>query len=286
MYNNPDIVVIVLDYNRPDLTNRCLESIWKYNRVNIILVNSGLSDFLEYDNKVPFKYIVNRRGRSFSIGMNTGIKAASSLEPKYIILLNNDAVVTEGAFRLLVTTLNSYPKIAMVSSGYRYSGGYLNKGRQFNVKYGPDEKPRVRIRKRLTGFCLCARYEIISDMGGYDENFIFTMEDDDLSLRIVEKGFILAEVENSVVIHEVSTSIRFSDDRDIFFLAKSFGLGCGLLINKKERNSLIMLAHLFVQTILFFVKTIVIGHRIKIGIIKFSLLGFKDGLSKQLKLNT
>ena len=127
MYFNKEVVVIVLDYNRPDLTNKCLESIWMYNRVNIVLVNNGLANHQEYDKNIPYLYIVNSRGRSFSIGMNTGMKAASAFNPKYIIFLNNDSILTEGSLRLLVVALESNPKLGMVSSGYKYSFGYLNK---------------------------------------------------------------------------------------------------------------------------------------------------------------
>lgn len=286
MYSNHEVVVIVLDYNRPDLTNRCLESIWRYNRVNIVLVNSGSGDYSEYDKNVPFEYIVNRKGRSFSVGMNTGIKAASAFNPKYIIFMNNDAIITEGALRLLVVTLESNPKIGMVSSGYKYSLGYLSKEKRVSQKSDGNAQPVLRIRKRLTGFCLCAKFEIISKIGGYDENFIFTKEDDDLSYRIVKSGFILAEVENSVVMHKISSSIRLSEDRDISFLSLSFGFGCGLLVNKKERNVLAMLIHLFIQNIFLFVKTIVLTRQFKVEIFKWSLQGFKNGFSKRLNFIT
>lgn len=282
MYFNEEVVVIVLDYNKPELTNRCLESIWRYNRVNIVLVNNGLVEYTEYDNNVPFLYVVNRRGRSFSIGMNTGFRAASVFNPKYIIFMNNDAIVTDGSLRLLVLALESNLEIGMVSSGYKYSLGYLNKERRIDQKGHGDIQPELRIRKNLTGFCLCARFELISKIGGYDENFIFTKEDDDLSFRIAKSGFVLAEVKNSVVIHKISSSTRLSEDSEISFMSTSFGFGCGLLVNKKERNVIAILVHLFIMNISLFVKIIVLTHRIKIDIFKWSFQGFKDGLSKQM----
>lgn len=286
MYSSGEVVVIVLDYNKPDLTNRCLESIWRYNRVKIILVNSGSTAYGEYDKKVPFLYIVNSRGRSFSVGMNAGLKAASSFNPKYIIFMNNDAIVTEEALRKLVVALQSNPKIGMVSSGYKYSLGYLNKQRRVNLKIQGNDQPKIIIRKRLTGFCLCARFDTVFEIGGYDENFIFTKEDDDLSFRIVERGFILAEVENSVVIHRISSSTRLSEDHDISFLSTSLGFGCGLLVKKKERNFLAMLIHLLIQNTLLFIKIIILGHKFKINIFIWSLKGFKSGLLKRVILGS
>ena len=282
MYSNSDVVVIVLDYNRPDLTNRCLESIWRYNRINIVVVNSGSIDYHEYSKTVPFSYVVNTRGRSFSIGMNIGLKFSSIYNPKYIIFMNNDAAVTEAGIQLLVAALESNPKLGMVSSGYKYSLGYLSRERKISVKGKSVSEPNIRIRKKLTGFCLCAKFEVISKIGGYDENFIFTKEDDDLSFRVIKSGYMLAEVKNSVVIHTISSSTHLSKDSDISFLSTSFGFGCGLLVKKKERNVLSMLTHIFIQNTLLLVKILIITHRIKIYIYRWSLHGFKKGFSKKM----
>lgn len=282
MYSNDDLAIIILDYNKPDLTNRCLESIWRYNRVKIVLVNSGSTEYEEYDRSIPFLYVINHRGRSFSIGMNTGFKAASSLNSKYVIFMNNDAILTGEAVRLLVNALQSNSKLGMVSSGYRYSLGFLNKERSLDLTLHDTDQPKIRLRKMLTGFCLCARFEAISAIGGYDENFLFTKEDDDLSIRLIKKGYILGEVENSVVIHKISSSTNFSEEHEIHFLSTSFGIGCGLLVNKKERYLISMLTHLVINDVFLFIKIIILTQKFKFDIFKWSLNGFKNGISKNL----
>lgn len=277
MFNNNNVVVIILDYNRPKLTNTCLETIWKYNRIEIVLVNSGSTNYSEYNAEIPFHYVTNTKNRSFSTGMNVGLKYASKLKPKYVIFLNNDAIVTEKAIQLLVTALDLHPEIGMVSSGYAYSLGYLTKRKPLDLNDIDYREPIIKKRKKLTGFCLCVRFEVISTIGGYDENFIFTKEDDDLSYRIVGEGYTLAEVENSVVIHKITSSLNLSSTLDVKFLITSLGFGMGLLVRKNEGNIVAMFFDLLIQDMKLFIKIVVVAHRINFNIFKWSLSGYING---------
>ena len=282
MFNSNSVVAIILDYNKPELTNACLESIWRYNRIEIVLVNSGSADYSEYNADIPFYYVTNKKNRSFSTGMNVGLEYASELNPKYVIFLNNDAIVTEKAIQLLVAALDLYPELAMVSSAYGYSLGYLTKERPLHLYDIDYNEPKIRKRKKLTGFCLCVRFETISKIGGYDENFIFTKEDDDLSYRILREGYALAEVENSVVIHRISSSSNLYNTLDVQFLVTSLGFGMGLLVKKKEQNIVIMFFDLLIQDIRLFIKIVVVTHRINFNIFKWSLYGYINGYRKTL----
>ncbi len=167
--------VVVLDYNRPDLTNRCLESLWRYNRLNIILVNSGSTDRRSYTGNVPFHYVKNNRGRSFSIGMNDGIKYASHLKSEYVVLLNNDAIVEDKSIELLERSLDLNDKLGMVASNRMFSQGmFIEKpSKKADGEFNNYELPIIKVSNNLTGFCLCSRVNLLKDIGGYDEKFIF-----------------------------------------------------------------------------------------------------------------
>ena len=277
MYTNKRVSVIVLDYNRPDLTNFCLESVWKFNRVNIILVNSGSATRDRYTLNVPFEYVENRKGRSFSIGMNTGLGASRKFDPEYIIFMNNDASVTYRAIELLVKALENNEYIGMVSSGYQYSLGYLNREKKFR-EYVDNDKPKLRFRKKLTGFCLCCRYDLLVRLGGYDEDFIFTKEDDDLSFRIRNVGYRLAEVLNSKILHTISSSTDMSNREHIEFISYSVGFGYGLLVAKRQQNRIVTYIFLIFNDIQLFTKTLSVAHAFNFLIFSSSLKGFISAL--------
>ena len=282
MYTNNRVSVIVLDYNRPDLTNFCLESIWKYNRVNLILVNSGSATRDRYTINVPFEYVENRKGRSFSIGMNTGLGVSRKFDPKYIIFMNNDASVTYRAIELLVEALENNEYIGMVSSGYQYSLGYLNRERKFR-EYVDNDKPKLRFRKKLTGFCLCSRYDLLVRLGGYDEDFIFTKEDDDLSYRIRNVGYRLAEVLNSKVLHTISSSTDMRNREHIKFISYSVGFGYGLLVAKRQQSLIVTYIFLIFNDIQLFTKTLILAHASNFMIFSSSLKGFISALKMHRK---
>jgi GT2 family glycosyltransferase len=272
MYINRRVAIIVLDYNRPDLTNSCLESIWAFNRLNVILVNSGSATRESYTPDVPFEYVENRKGRSFSTGMNTGLEVSSKFEPEFIIFMNNDAKVTDKAIEMLVRALEINSGLGMVSSGYQYSLGYMNREKKFR-EYLSDE-PILRFRKKLTGFCLCSRYDLLNMIGGYDENFIFTKEDDDISYRIRKEGYKLAEVLNSKVFHKISSSTDMRNKDHIDFISYSVGWGYGLLVAKRQKNLIPTFFHLTFDNLRLFVKAFIISHSFNVIIFRISLQGF------------
>ena len=276
MYKNEKVAIIVLDYNKPQMTNKCINSIYSYNRVNIILVNNGSANYNDYDAKIPFYYVKNNTGRAFSKGMNKGLDLALTLNPDYIIFLNNDAIVTKHAIKLLIDSINYNYDIGMVSSNSEYSIGYLNKNKE--IKIFEYTKPIIEYKKKLTGFCLCVRKTLINELNGYDEDYIFCKEDDDLSLRIIKKGYKLAEIKNSIVYHNTSSSTNFKNRNDLDFLAYGVGLGYALLSRKHNKNILVQFFLTLRDSLVLFIKTFITSKDINFSIFKSSVKGFIHGV--------
>ncbi|MEM0136611.1 MAG: glycosyltransferase, partial [Thermoplasmatales archaeon] len=262
MFHSNRISVIVLDYNKPEITNICLESIWKYNRVNIILVNSGKADIGNYTKDVPFHYIKNERGRRFSIGMNMGIAKACSGNSEFIVLLNNDAVVDEGSLELLEKALVLNENLGMVSSNRSLSTGTIIRGRKHFQNDAKQERvlPEIKITENLTGFCLCARTNALKNVNGYDEQFIFGKEDDDLCIRIKRLGFSLAEVVNSSVHHSPSGSTDFHNPLSVGFLIIGSAAGNSLLFRKREISIVKFFEGISKDVFTTFANSIIISH--------------------------
>ncbi|MGC8686885.1 MAG: glycosyltransferase family 2 protein [Thermoplasmata archaeon] len=278
MYDNLKVVIIVLDYNKPEMTNVCIENIYKYNKINLILVNNGDANLSQYNKSIPFHYVKNNGSRAFSKGMNEGLKKALNFDPEYIIFLNNDAVVTENAIKLLVDAMNYDNSLGMVSSNEDYSLGYLNKDR--DISDFVDEKPIINYKKNLTGFCLCVRRKLIEELRGYDEDYVFGKEDDDLSIRVKNKGYKLAEIKNSFVYHKLSSSTNFGNKNDLDFLAYGFGLGYALLSIKHGKNIFIEFLLTTSDSLKLFTKVFLLEKKFNFSIFKNSINGFKDGIKR------
>jgi GT2 family glycosyltransferase len=198
--------IVMLCFNQLEYTKKCLQSIVKYTSVpyELILVDNGSTDgtvaFLEdYANKHDnCKIILNNENRGFAGGNNQGIAAA---EGDYILLLNNDVIVTQDWLERLIAHIESDENIGMagpvsnsVSGPQQVEhvtyGQNMNKMQKFARNHSNKNVGRTQDILRLVGFCLLIKRQVLDIIGGLDENYgNGNYEDDDLCLRSRIAGF-------------------------------------------------------------------------------------------------
>ena len=206
--------IIILTYNQLKFTKMCLESIQEYTPEphEIIFVDNGSTDGTkEYlqsftrDHK-DTQLIINDHNLGFAAGNNQALKKANG---DYILLLNNDVVVTEGWLSGLIRHITKTPEIGMVGPmSNAVSGPQLVDNASYektmkamhifaNELAARNHDKTTKIL-RLVGFCLLIRKEVIDIIGGLDENYSSgNYEDDDLCLRSCIAGFY------NIIAHDV-----------------------------------------------------------------------------------
>jgi GT2 family glycosyltransferase/MoaA/NifB/PqqE/SkfB family radical SAM enzyme/Flp pilus assembly protein TadD len=199
------VSLVILTCNELRYTKECVESIRRHTPEphEILFVDNGSKDgtiswlrALVKENP-KYKLIENEINLGFARGCNQGLKAASG---EYLLLLNNDVVVTEGWLSGLQECLESSPKIGITGPmtnhisgiqkieevGYRSLEGLDEYARGFREK---NRHRRIPCR-RLVGFCMLFRRELVVQVGLLDENFgTGNFEDDDFCLRAELAGF-------------------------------------------------------------------------------------------------
>ena len=210
------ISIIILTYNALEYTQKCIRSIQEHTNYphEIIFVDNGSTDStVEYLHNLirkrpNYKLIENGENKGFATGNNQGVAIASG---EYVMLLNNDVLVSDGWLEGPVESLERDEKIGMV-------GPITNSisGRQMvrDVPY-TDEKGfhdfaqkvrktyhgRLTPRYRIAGFAVLMKKILYEEVGGLDESFgTGNYEDDDLCLKVREKGYAIM-VDESVFIH-------------------------------------------------------------------------------------
>jgi GT2 family glycosyltransferase/Flp pilus assembly protein TadD len=202
--------VIILTYNQLKYTVKCIESIFKYTSKSfeIIIVDNGSSDgtveYLESEvlgrnTAVRVKIIKNIENKGFAGGNNQGIAAAAG---DYILLLNNDVVVTPGWLELLINCAERNSKIGIVGPRSNYvSGPQLVKEVSYDTatlkglseyvnRFVDSYSGQVQRVLRVVGFCMLIKRTVIEKIGGLDDRYgLGNFEDDDLSLRAAIAGF-------------------------------------------------------------------------------------------------
>jgi GT2 family glycosyltransferase len=205
--------IVILTLNQLDYTRKCLDSLFAYTDVpfELIVVDNGSKDgtwaYLESVRKKRknVRLIRNPENMGFAFGCNQGIIIS---EGEYMVLLNNDTVVTRNWLKRLKQTLNAVtgagligPVSNYVSGAQRVEAGDLKTLDQIQGFAGSlliQRAGQVSEVNRLVGFCLMVKREVFDRVGLLDSGFaVGNFEDDDLCVRARLAGF------RCVIAHDV-----------------------------------------------------------------------------------
>ena len=234
--------IVVLCYNGLEETTRpCLESIIANTPLDsneLIVVDNAsadgtaayLSTFASQHSNVRIQ--LNDTNKGYAGGNNDGIKLAKG---QYIILLNNDTLVSQGWLDKLLKLFNQQPEVGLIGPVTNSAGNEqrveldgLNE-RSFEAiadAYIERQKGIWFFTEKLGFFCVAMRGSVPEKIGYLDEKFgIGMFEDDDYCLRARQAGFRLAVVEDCFVYHKGSVSFKklaTSDYLEIFNRNRSY----------------------------------------------------------------
>jgi len=229
--NNPKVAIVILNWNGFKDTIDCLSSLSNSNYQNfeIILVDNASTDgsvgkikkWLTDTLYKKIQIIECPLNYGFAKGNNIGIQAAINNKTDYILLLNNDTVVTPNFMSELITFFNNNINYSVATPQIRYfnkqeiiwnCGGKLsNYGTR---KYFFDDKHYTELPDKnfvkisfITGCSIIMRTSVIEKIGKLTENFFFGEEDFEFSMRLKKNKINAACVLNSLIYHKVNSSI-------------------------------------------------------------------------------
>jgi GT2 family glycosyltransferase len=217
---SPRLSILLVNYNGGVLLDRCLQSLRDEApacAVETILVDNastdGTKEFLSCLGG-DVTVIANATNLGFAKACNQGIGMAKG---EHILLLHNDAVVTEGWLEKLLSHLDGHPETGMVGP---MSNGASGPQRVPEVPYGDDMEEMqefaydfsggsaggTNVILGLGGFCLLVRKEVTDIIGGLDEGYVdgrFLV--DDFCMRSCIAGYRNVIAENVFVHHSGGT---------------------------------------------------------------------------------
>jgi len=224
------VSIVVLTHDGLEHTKRCLGSIERHTleRYELILVDNGSTDgtpsYLRgygeghrADGDSALQRVVlvlNSDNRGFAVGNNQGIAASRG---EYVLLLNNDVIVTNGWLERLLAVFERHPGVGLVGPMTNYVSGPQLVERvpyadvreldEFAAQWGQGRARESQAASRLVGFCLLARRAVFDRVGGLDPRFgLGNYEDDDLCVRAAMAGFE-ARIARDVFVHHVGGAV-------------------------------------------------------------------------------
>jgi O-antigen biosynthesis protein len=217
------VSIIMLTFNQLKITRQCINSLFRYTKhpFELIIVDNGSTyGTVKYIKKIKSaKIILNSKNLAFSKGNNQGIRIAKG---DYILLLNNDVVVTDGWLPRMMECLESDKAIGLVgpqtnaacfsqrisNPDYKNLDELKYYAQAFRMKYSGNWLETHRI----IGFCMLMRKEVIEKIGLLDERFgPGGFEDFDYCLRARQAGYKIM-VAGDVYIHHIGGASSVNED--------------------------------------------------------------------------
>jgi len=220
--------VIIINYNTPEMTERAINRLRECESAlasEIILIDNNSTEKLSPSTvaTLSVKYIENQENVGFARAVNQGLNCASG---EYILLLNSDVLIENGAVGKLIAFLENEPKAAIVGPKMVYPDGraqvscgyFPNLLREFIrlstfykiIPYSTLAK-KTRFNRQLfaeggevdwlSGGCLLIRRTLIDQIGPLDEHYFFGVEDIDFCFRTKQSGFKVFYLPQAQVIH-------------------------------------------------------------------------------------
>jgi GT2 family glycosyltransferase len=235
------VSVIVLNLNGYEDTRECLASLRKvrYPNFDVVLVDNGSSDNSGYRLEREFpdvKFIRSERNTGFTGGNNLGIRYALDGGASYVLMLNNDTIVSPDFLEKLVEVAETDsgigivgPKILYASDPQRiwFAGGYIRHGSGachhvgLNELDQPDKYREAVDSAFITGCAMLVKSEVFRKIGLLDDKLFCTFEDVDFCMRATEVGSRSVFVPASRIWHKISQTVGLQSPFTLYLCTRN-----------------------------------------------------------------
>jgi hypothetical protein len=230
---NPDVSVIVVNWNTRQLLADCLASLYETIRnlcIEVIVVDNGSSDGSVEMLRQRFprvRLIANRENKGFT-GANN--QALDIFKGRYALLFNSDAVALPSAIEAMVHFADKHPKAGVVGAQLLNTDGTFQAshtdfptlwqefliltalGRKLYGPWYPSHGPRdsqvATQGDYVEGACMLVRRKAFEAVGGLDEGYFMYAEEVDWCFRIKQAGWEVWYLPEAQIVHHGGASSR------------------------------------------------------------------------------
>jgi GT2 family glycosyltransferase/glycosyltransferase involved in cell wall biosynthesis len=212
----PMVSIILLFYNRAEISLQCLETLLKNTddvSYELIIVDNASTDETSalLDHVKNAKVFRNIKNAGFGGGCN---QAAEHAIGKYLLFLNNDAQLLPNSLKVMLDTFNEGNGIGAVGGKLIYPNGRLQEAGSIIWQdgsckgYGRNDDPfkpeycYLRDVDYCSGALLLTPRELFFSMGKFDPAYAPAYyEDADYCLQLWEKGYRVVYQPFAVAVH-------------------------------------------------------------------------------------
>lgn len=212
------VSAVVVTHNSADVVEPCLKSVAPAREVIVV-------DNASEDATVETVEILNRDAVIVTITENLGYGAAANeglarASGEFALLINPDATLEDGALETLVSAADRFGKAAILAPRLLSPEGDAQRSHDASL-FAREDMPRRRSDPApeaetscdfLSGAVMLLRKKAVDEVGGFDPQIFLYYEDDDLCLRLRDKGWTLVLVPQATARHIGGASEPWSLD--------------------------------------------------------------------------
>lgn len=209
------ISVVVNTHNRGPHLKRLLDSLCRqtYENFEVIVVNGPSTDNTEEVLKQYGNAIRTARCEHINLceSRNIGVRMAAG---DIVAFIDDDAVPQSVSWLENAAKLFQNSKVAIVGGKVLHINGDMEFrygtfdiwGHNIGVNDTPEylDDPYGEIFNGVQGCNCFFRYEALRKVGAFDEYYVYFLDESDLCMRIIQKGYVTRYGENMAVIHEAA----------------------------------------------------------------------------------
>lgn len=212
---NPSISIIIILFNKANLTYACLKSIEQYVKIPFQLIfvdNNSTDNTKQLLSRIDGAEIIfNKENLHFLKACNQAIEVVTT---PYILFLNNDIEFFKDSITSVYNTLKSNDKFGAVGGKIIGLDGSLLEAGSIIWEdgschgYGRDQSPDKfefsfnRVVDYCSGSFIITRTELFRKHGGFDEQYVPAYyEESDYCMWLQKKGYKCIYDSNAVVRH-------------------------------------------------------------------------------------
>jgi GT2 family glycosyltransferase len=232
------ISAVVVNYNAGQLLEPCID-LCLLQADEVILVDNASADTSmnevsrRFGGESRLRILRNAANLGFAAACNIGAKAARG---QFVLFLNPDCALEEGAVSQLLLALDSDPKAGMAGGllvdehGKEQPGGrravptpWRSLVRAFHLSRFADRWPRLFTDfnlhmqplpgtpmevEAISGACTMVKHHAMQDVGPWDEKYFLHCEDLDLCMRYRQNEWTILFVPGSRIVHHQGACSR------------------------------------------------------------------------------
>lgn len=249
----PDLSILIVNWNTRDMTLACLRTLWAathHTRFEIILVDNGSADGSAEAIAAAFpqvRLLAERRNHGFALANNI---AAHHARGRFLLLLNSDTQVLDGAIDRLMAFARAHPGAHIWGGRTLFADGTLNptsvwgrisgwsalsfalglrglfpQSRFFNPE-GLGGWPRDAVRQVdiVSGCFLLIERTFWHALGGFDARFFMYGEEADLCARARAMGARPMMTPEATILHHGGASAASHAAKIAYVMGARIGL--------------------------------------------------------------